>query len=253
MSQVEAQPAERRRHRRVEVPAVAAVSSGARFVGVFAVANLSLGGASLVGEALLMPGERIRLTMQLPGRRSLSLAGRLLRRQVSSPKGRRCAIVFEDPTAADTAALASALAAESEIAPPANVLLVWGRPSGGNLLLRELAGAGHEALLAPTPLEAAACLRRRGQRIGLVLVEYGLLRSMEWDFLQYLTDHHGRAKRIVIVDGAESFRLNFMLRAGLAEAVLERPFSAAALARRLGPGPLGVQKRPRKNKSTETP
>src|SRR4051794_26198498 len=42
-----ADPKERRRHRRVELPAVARVFAGERFLGVFGVADLSVGGAAL--------------------------------------------------------------------------------------------------------------------------------------------------------------------------------------------------------------
>src|SRR4051812_36294407 len=75
-------PKERRRHRRAEVPAVAKVFAGERFLGVFAVSDLSVGGVALLGEALLVPGERVRLEVQLAGQAIVPVRARVLRRQV---------------------------------------------------------------------------------------------------------------------------------------------------------------------------
>ena len=233
------EPKERRRHRRVEVPAVARVFAGDRFLGVFAVADLSVGGVALLGEALLVPGERVRLFVQVVGRPPLELFARVLRRQVSSPKARRCALVFDQPQAEPAAALLAAVEA-THAGPAATVMVVWGRATGGPALLRELTAAGHRPLLAQSPLEAAAALRARRDDIALALIDHTVARTPEWDFLSYLVEHHPQLQRILLVDGAESFRMNFMLRAGLAQAVLERPFSAAALVRKLGAGPDGV-------------
>jgi hypothetical protein len=246
MEVVEPDPKERRRHKRAEVPAVAKVFAGERFLGVFAVSDLSEGGVALLGEALLVPGERVRLEIQLAGRSPLALAARVLRRQVSSPKTRRCALIFDHPPAEQVAALAAAVAV-TEPGPAATVLVVWGRPSGGPALERELVSAGHRALLATTPLDAAAWLRGRGHTIAHALIDHGVARTDEWDFLQYLIDHHPHIRRLLLVDGVESFRMNFILRAGLAQAVLERPFSASAMVKKLGAGPHGViPKRPRR-------
>jgi hypothetical protein len=245
-TQEEADPKERRRHRRVEVPAVARVFAGDRFLGVFGVADLSEGGVALLGEALLVPGERVRLIVQIANRPTVEVFARVLRRQVSSPKARRCALIFDQPQTVPPEALSEAVEAiHAETV--ATVMVVWGRVSGGPALARELVAAGHRPLVAASPLEAAACLRGRGHAMSIALIDHTVARTTEWDFLSYLVEHHPQVKRILLVDGAESFRMNFMLRAGLAQAVLERPFSAAALVKKLGAGPDGAApKRTRK-------
>jgi hypothetical protein len=243
---------ERRRHRRVEVPAVAAVFSRGQRLGVFGVRDLSQGGVSIVGDALLVPSERIELLLQLPARPTLALAGRVLRRQVSSPKARSCAVVFEQLTGEQTASLSAALVTAELKGPPASVLVVWRRAGAGSPLERELIGAGHHPLFATTPLEGAAWLQVPGTRIGTVLVDSSLTKSGDWDFLQFLREQHASLRRLLIVDAVGSFRLNLMLRTGLAEAVLEPPFRAAALGRKLGAGPNAqAPKRPRRKERPE--
>src|SRR5688500_14270730 len=100
--------AERRRDRRVAVAGVAAARVGGRHLGIFSIADLSVGGAALVGEALLGPGQTVELTLQLAGHSALTLNGKVLRRQVGGTRGgRRCAIRFEGLTPVETGALSS--------------------------------------------------------------------------------------------------------------------------------------------------
>ena len=224
--------AERRRHRRVALPAVAAVTVGGKHLGIFQVADLSTGGALLVGDGLAVPGQVMELLLQLPGHPSIPLRAKVLRRQVGPVRGRKCGVRFEPADAAVTAALAAACADPQPLPPKAEVLVVWNRP-GASALPRDLANQGVAPLVVSTALEAAAWLRAGGPRLSCVLVDYLLAGSGGWDFLQYLRESHAHARRILLVDGIGNFRLNLLLASGLADAVLEKPWSASALLKKL--------------------
>lgn len=226
--------ADRRRDRRLVLPGVAAVRAGEKFLGLFTVADLSAGGMALVGEALLLPQQLIEIDVQLPARAPLTLTGKVLRRGVSGARGRRCAIRFVGLSAATCAVLAEALEAAATPPSPATVLVVWNRASGRSALERDLAEVSPAPLFATSPLEAAAWLRVPGGQLQAVLVDYLLAGSDGWDFLQHLREHHPQQKRILLVDGVGNFRLNLLLSSGLADAALEKPWTAAALAKKLG-------------------
>jgi CheY-like chemotaxis protein len=226
--------AERRRHRRMALPGVAAVRGAGKFLGLFTIADLSAGGIALVGEALLLPQQIIDIEVQLPARPPLPLKGKVLRRGVSGARGRRCAIRLCDLTPAASTALAEVLVAPSIQPVTATLLVVRDRPSGRPALERELVDLTPVPLFASSPLEAAAWLRVPGGRLEAVLVDYMVAGADGWDFLQHLREHHPQQKRILLVDGVGNFRLNLLLSSGLADAALEKPWTAAALAKKLG-------------------
>jgi CheY-like chemotaxis protein len=226
--------AERRRDRRLALPGVAAVKSGAKFLGLFTVADLSAGGMSLIGEALVLPQQLIEIEVQLPGRAPLVLTGKVLRRGVSGARGRRCAIRFVGLGPQAVAGLTEVLAAPAIQPSLASLLVVWNRASGRPALERDLADLTPPPLFAASALEAAAWLRVPGGLLEAVLVDYLMAGSEGWDFLQHLREHHPQQKRILLVDGVGNFRLNLLLSSGLADAALEKPWTAAAMARKLG-------------------
>jgi hypothetical protein len=236
---------ERRRDRRLPVPAVAAVGRQGKHLGIFDVADLSRGGASLIGEGVLAPGEPVELTVQLPGQPALQLRAMVLRRQATGPRGRRCAVRFDLLSEAEAAALAAVLAQPAPNPGEAVVLVVWNRTNGSGTLGRELAAAGSPPLFAGSPLEAAAWLRVSGSRLVAVMVDYLVAGSGGWDFLQYLREYHARLKRVLLVDGVGNFRLNLLLSSGLADAAIEKPWTAASLARKLGREPARIRLRRR--------
>jgi hypothetical protein len=236
---------ERRRDGRIAVPGVAAVGGAGKHLGIFEVADLSRGGASLVGEGVLAPNELVELAVQLPGIPVLRLRGIVLRRQATGPRGRRCALRFEKLTPEEETALAAALATPASGLAEAVVLVVWARANGTGALARELSAAGSPPLFATTPLEAAAWLRVPGGHLAAVMVDYLVAGSGGWDFLQYLRENHPRLKRVLLVDGVGNFRLNLLLSSGLADAAIEKPWTAAALARKLGREPARIRVRRR--------
>jgi hypothetical protein len=64
-----------------------------------------------------------------------------------------------------------------------------------------------------------------------------------WSFVEFVRNTRPNARRIIVASDVHSFRLNFALRSGLADAVVERPFQAATLARKLGIDPATIDAR----------
>lgn len=71
---------ERRQHPRSEVAATAVVLTANGYSGQYLVENLSAGGALLVGDARLQPGERLKVLLHLPGQ-PMRISAEVLRRQ----------------------------------------------------------------------------------------------------------------------------------------------------------------------------
>jgi len=217
------------------VAGVAAVNVHNRHFGIMTVADLSTGGAQLIGEALLAPGQAVEGTIQLPGRPPLAFRGTVLRRQASGPGGRRCGIRFDAIGGEGGVALSEDWLEPVALPAGAKTLVVWNRPAGRSTLERDLTAMAIPPLFASTPLEAAAWLRAGRKQLETVLVDYLVAGSDGWDFLQHLREVHPQMLRILLVDGIGNFRLNLLLSSGLADAILEKPWTAAALAKRLRP------------------
>lgn len=216
------------------LPAVASLSADGKHLGICAVTDISPGGALLVGDAPAGPGQTVELTLQLPGHEPVCLQGKVLRRQLGPVRARKCAVKFIAPSSKTAAALAHACANATAFPEAVQTLVVWNRPGSGGALPKDLTGArAPRSMIVATPLEAAAWLRAGGTRIGCVLVDYLIAGSNGWDFLQYLREAHPETKRVLLVDGIGNFRLNLLLASGLADCVLEKPWNAAALAKKL--------------------
>src|SRR5262245_34029439 len=85
----------RRRHRRSYVPGVAVVSAEDGSVAVSCVRDISLGGACLTGNTVLVAGKRSNLTLYLAGAAPLEVSAKVIRRQLATRRG-QCAIAFDD-------------------------------------------------------------------------------------------------------------------------------------------------------------
>lgn len=240
-----ARSSENRRHRRVKVAAVAVVRPARGPAAVWVVQNLSLGGASFTGGPALAPGQRVEATFFVAGQPPLPLHVRLLRRQVAGSAG-RCAVVFEDVTPEQAGAIQAALDAGVERGPGARALVVARRSRVLDGLCAELETLALRPRLVASPFEAAAWIQRDHEAIA-VLVEDKLIEFEGWSLPAFLREVRPATRRIAIATDVHTFRLDMALRSGLLDALVERPFGAAALAARLGIEPAaGTRRRPRR-------
>lgn len=225
----------RRRHSRTQAPAIASVVRSDGTTAVWRVRDLSLGGASLIGDAPLAPGERVELTFHLPGRAPVALATRVVRRQLATRA--RTAVAFDAVDGGVAATLEQVVAAGAARTPETSVTeLVVGRGSAGAAVLeRELATAGRAVRRVESPLDAAAWLELSTPPTTL-LVEEDALVFRGWKLLPHAKDTHPLVRRVVIGNAIQSFRLNLAIRSGLVDGVLEHGCAPEDAARRLGLG-----------------
>jgi hypothetical protein len=223
-------PANRRTHERVEVPAVASAGVAGAPLSVWAVRDLSSGGASMRGGPALTPGTRHAITFHVADG-SFTVSARVLRRQVNAPAG-QFAVLFEKVDAEQAAAIARALATGRGPA-RATHIVVASRPSRArSSLARELQALGHEPAIVESPLGAAALLQARASN-AVLLIEDKLIEVDGWSCAEFIRDCRPQVRRLAIASKVHSFRLNLALRAGLVDAAVEPPFRAAALAVKL--------------------
>ncbi len=223
----------RRKYKRNKVAAVAVATQPDGSPGVFLVRDLSAGGASMLGDAVLLSGQKIPLTLYLAGRAPMALTAKVLRRQVTGRRG-RCAVSFKSLSAEHSAVIADAVEVGRDpgsalLAP--DVFIVADPSSSVGTLTRQLFTLGHTPRHVVSPFEAAAWLHPGAVAM---LVDQQLMEVGGWNFIQFVRDSWPHVRRIVIGKEIHSFRLNLALRCGLVEAALESPFRAAVLAEKLG-------------------
>jgi CheY-like chemotaxis protein len=235
----EPRPTDRRRFLRREVLATAAIFSSDRLHGVFLVQNLSAGGASLVGDMPLPPGDTVTMLLQFPGKSSVSVSARVVR-QVKATKDRRFAVAFVDLSPEDEDAIHEAIvgALEREQARwAATVLVIDADDDAREALERDLRALGHEAVTVATPLEALGWLERPGARICTALVDLAPGPAQALDVLEFLSEHHPDIQRIAMSAELRPFRLDLALRSGRAHKALRKPWNRTRLAETIGPPP----------------
>ncbi len=203
----------------------------------------------MIGEGMLLSGQRIPMRLFLAGTPPLDVNTRVLRHQLGTRKA-ECVVIFQDLSPAhnaiiDAAVEAGRVSGSALLAPDAFV--VAADPQSVTPLLRQLTALGHTPQYVPSPMAAAAWLH---ERTVAVLADQDLVEIEGWNFLQFVRDAWPHIRRVVIAKEIHSFRLNLALRAGLVDAVIQKPFRAAALASKLGAGELDASLPRRKMRRT---
>jgi CheY-like chemotaxis protein len=230
-------PPEHRRHARSEVVATAVVFSSGAMHGNFLVQDLSVGGACLMGHLDAMPGMRLTVLLQFPGRVAFSVAAVVVRHDALGPTRERTAVTFIDLTAEqeDTVQEAIVAALERERARLlATVLVISADDESRGALEHDLRALGVEAVGVGTPLEALAWLERPGTRIATVVVDVSPGAAQGLDVLDFVGENHPRIQRVVMADEMRPFRLDLALRSGRAHRVLRKPWDRRLLEEAMG-------------------
>jgi hypothetical protein len=225
---------ERRRATRVPVAGIALLRSGAQPPSVWRLSNLSVGGAGLVGDAMLAPG-RHAICLHVAGFPALELEVKVLRRQVLT-RGGRCAVRFVDVTEPQKRTLRDILAADNgPTLVRRRALVVTPEPARARALARELALLGYAVRQEASPGQAGAWLEREDTEV--VLVDESVVEADRWSLLQYVRDTAPEIRRLVIASDVRGFRLYYAIKAGLVEGLVEPTTSGDALARHLAGAP----------------
>lgn len=225
---------ERRRHPRSEVVGTALVLAANKYSGLYLVENLSAGGALLVGEARLQPGERLKVVLQLPGRKPISVSAEVLRRQVNDAQECLFAVAFQhlSPDIEDTIqqVVLATLERLHDASHP-EVLVIDDSRQVCRALERDLRALGRRAISAATPLDAVGRLNDGERHIDTAIVDLRLGHADGLEFLSFLSDGHSGVRRILMSGDIRPCQLELAVSSGRAHAVLEKPWSREGLSK----------------------
>jgi hypothetical protein len=225
---------ERRRQRRVPVSGIALVEGGGQPPSVWRIANLSLGGASLLGDGTLPPGP-LSISLHVAGFPAVEMSAKILRRQLVTRAG-RSAVKFVDVAEAQRQVLRDMLGVEHALSVVSRRALVVDREGERAVALSaELSSLGFKVRKETSSEQAAAWLQREATEI--LLVGETIVESDRWGLLQFVRDTAPEIRRFVLASDVRKFRLYYAMKAGLVDGLIEpKLYSGAsgdALARRL--------------------
>jgi hypothetical protein len=223
--------AERRRSYRAFLEEGCARCSTDSSVGLYAVRDLSIGGARLEGEALPV-GTRLRLMLLLPGQAPVVAEGTVLRLDAATGVGVQLAVAFGGlgPDGEDTIEEAIVAQMVRERGP---VVVVADSADGeARALARGLRAMGCCVIHVATPLELICQLQRGERRIDTVLLGPHLGSSHGLEVAAFLADAYPHLRRVLVARGGwrRSQRA-----AGLVHAVIRKPWSQRQLEDALRP------------------
>jgi len=203
--------------------------SGAQAPSIWRVTNLSLGGASLVGDGTLPPA-RLSLGLHVAGFRAVEMEARVLRRQLVTRAG-KCAVKLLDVSDAQRGALQAILDADHTPTSGGRRALVVDAEGAHAPALAELASLGFIVRREKSPEQAAAWLQRESTEV--LLVGERVIESHRWNLLQFVRDTAPEIRRFVLASDVRGFRLYYALKAGLIDGLVEPEMVGDTLARHL--------------------
>jgi CheY-like chemotaxis protein len=228
---------ERRRSPRTQIRARALVRSRGKAMHAV-LENLSAGGARLVGDLAVVPGQRLEVLLELEGEPA-RLDAVVVR--VEDGDVDDAAIEFRDvaPGVQDRIhELVVAALERQRDATPTSILVIDATERIRIALERDLAELGREAVLATSPLEALWTLQDRSRRYDTAIIELDPRSDSRSDphaelLLGYLIDRHPEIRRIVLSAAPELAEPQLV--AGRAHAVLAKPWHPRGLRLALQP------------------
>lgn len=236
----------RRRFPRAQMAAPAfLVLDGGRTSGPFLVENLSAGGALLTGDAAIAPGTTVTVQLRLRDAAPIAVAGRVVR-EVPQSSGQRdrfsFAVRFRDVSANDEDRIQSAVLASIEESREQNapaVLVLDVSSEDRHAVARILVELGQRALPSATFLETLRSLQDPSLCVGVALVDASatgldVLAFTGIEVLEFLANDFPDVRRVLMARSADPSELLAARSSALADAVLEKPADAAAVAIAIG-------------------
>lgn len=243
-------PRERRRWPRAEVPAIAHLIRRERWLGNYAVDDLSAGGAALIGAPRLEAGDEVDVILHVYGETPVALSARVAR----APAGGTVALAFSRASPqleerlnatvlayrerAETAALTGvadgpAGAADDPAGAEPTAVVVDDQPEVSAALARELEALGVRAIRAQSPLEAIEAIEDNAPAIRFVLVDLALGRADGTDLLAWVADEHPGVRRVLMSGVLEPKALSDALMRRKVHAILRKPWTRYQLSQTL--------------------
>ena len=222
---------DRRRFPRVETQMTALVLGAGNFAGNYLVANLSAGGALLVGGGEMPHESGVTLMLQLPGHKALSLRADVVRRDERPGGQHHFGVAFRDVVPDEEDCLRRAvLAMLGEKNPVSRVLVVDDSSAICRALERELRTLGRVAVLAGTPVEVAGLLKDDKFEFDTAIVDLFLGPADGSEILATLAKQRPGTRRVLMSGAARAGDLKLALAIGQAHAILPKPWSREQLA-----------------------
>lgn len=221
---------DRRSHPRADVLGLASavVVDGA---ASYLVANLSAGGALLVGDRPVEVDTDLWLDLRMPGTATLRLLARVLRHVARDTGEHRIAVRFVHVSADEEDLIQQFALQQLELQRRARfVLVVDDEDDVLGTLVRDLRALGCRTVQAKTPLDVVAFLPLCGVLPGLAIVDLHLGTSNGADVLQFLAVEYPDIKRVIMSGKARPPQLGLALATGLAHETLSKPWNVADLS-----------------------
>jgi hypothetical protein len=226
----EAQGGERRREPRIRVAGVAVLQGGSQPPSIWRVTNLSLGGASLVGDGALLP-PRFSASIHVAGFPVVEVEAKILRRQLVTRAG-KCGVKFVNvPESAKEGLQAILGAAYTPLLVRPRALIVDNDQTSMTTLSAELVSLGFTVRRETSPEQAAAWLQREDTEV--LLVGESIVAASGWSLLEFVRDTAPEIRRLVLAEDVRGFRLYYAIKAGLVDGLVGRQMAGDALARHI--------------------
>jgi CheY-like chemotaxis protein len=227
MAQRQLESDEKRVHPRFLALSPALVVGAGGVCGQCLVEDLSASGARVSGATLLRIGERVRLLLQLPGRRPFSLQACVVRRLESTETNvASYGVVFDSrpslgmDSAAET--VANLRARQSNVQPV--ILVVDDSAATCHNLVRDLMQVGRQAIAVTTPLDAIEWLLDGGSHFDVALVDVLLNNASGCDLLSFLAEEYPEIRRVVMSDPMRGLQAEKAQRLAQPHGVLHKPW-----------------------------
>lgn len=228
------QPApDRRRHPRVQHPSVILLftegEAQGRYLGRYAIENLSAGGALVTGAPPLEAGDRVRALLLPAGHDPEPLSAEVVRVE-PRPFGAALGLQFDGPLGLPL--VPGQAAAEPPVQGKGRVVLVVDDdPAVRRALVRDLSVLGCDVLAAASPLEAVNVLNDSDAAVGIVIVDLCLGPSDGLDLVDWLAGERPEVRRVLMSGRVEPWQLEFASRSGLAQGWIRKPWERQDLVR----------------------
>lgn len=217
---------DRRRAHRVPLRRVTARCASSLTIGLYAVRDLSMGGALLHGEPLLAAGTRVRVQLTADGvSRAPVIRGTVLR--MDCDIDHEFAVGFDLLSADEEDAIEEIVVGQLATEWHRQVLVATSSQSERAQLTQALERLGCDVLEAESPLDVVALLADPDTRPEVVLLGTQFSGGGGLELASFLADAYPRVRRILVA--RDSIRVRSQA-SGIVHAILSSPWTDAVLS-----------------------
>ncbi len=226
---------EQRRSSRLPVRGVASLQWEGNRARRYALDNVSLGGALMMGAPQPAVGSEVTVELRVPGMRSKSVRGQVVRASYEPDERSGFAVAFGDgpDDIEEWVQDLSVRVLQSEARPA--VLIVARSRAMRETLGASLESIGWHVTLAATPLEALLALEREREEVRWVIILDQLTQTSGVELLQHVARDYPRVRRLLVCRPDTYRYAQQAVRDGLADAALLQPVQKQRLGSIVGP------------------